>query len=328
MKILVTGGAGYIGSHMVRMLAKRNIDTVVLDSMEHGCRESLPSETTLVVGNIEDKNLIQSIFNTHRIDAVIHFAAYLCVEESVKDPIKYIINNTIRPVSLLECMEEAGVKYIIFSSSASVYGFPSVIPIPEDHPKNPVSPYGLSKLSFEYLLSVYSRKKTIESISLRYFNACGASLDGKHGEAHEPETHIIPLAIQTAMGQRSEFYLYGTDYHTRDGSCERDYIHNEDLCAAHLLALDALMNGHITTVYNVATGKGATNREIIASVKKTTGSDFSVIEKPRRMGDPDVLVADPAKIHKELGWKPKYSDLETIIQSAWKWHRSHPEGYK
>lgn len=327
MKILVTGGAGYIGSHMVRMLHAKNIEAVVLDSMEFGHKEALPAGVPLVVGNTADKQLLDSIFREHTIDAVIHFAAYLSVEESVKDPVKYMKNNIVGPVSLLDAMEEAKIKYLIFSSTAAVYGFPSIVPIPEDHPKNPSSPYGLSKLAFEHLLSVYSKKKTIQSVSLRYFNASGASLDGNHGESHNPETHIIPLAIQTAMKKRKEFYLFGTDYETRDGSCERDYVHLEDLCTAHLLSLDALMNGHETTIYNVATGNGATNKEVIEMVKKVTGEDFPVFEKLRRPGDPNILVADPKKIMNELGWKPTHSDLESIVSSAWKWHSTHPEGY-
>lgn len=327
MKILVTGGAGYIGSHMVRMLHAKKIETVVLDTMEYGHQEAIPSAVPVIVGNTGDRDLLNKIFSEHTIDAVIHFAAYLSVEESVKDPIKYMTNNIIRPVALLDAMEEAKVKYLIFSSTAAVYGFPSIVPIPEDHPKNPSSPYGLSKLTFEHLLHVYSKKKTIQSISLRYFNASGAALDGSHGESHNPETHIIPLAIQTAMGKRKEFYLFGTDYETRDGTCERDYIHIEDLCSAHLLSLDALINGHDTTIYNVATGVGATNKEVVQMVKKVTAKEFPVLEKTRRPGDPNILVADPKKIMTELGWKPTYSDLETIVSSAWKWHSIHPEGY-
>lgn len=327
MKLLVTGGAGYIGSNMVRMLVKKNIDVVVLDSMEHGHKEAIPSTVPLVVGNTGDRDLLNKVFSDHKIDAVIHFAAYLSVEESVKDPIKYMTNNVVRPVSLLDTMEEFGVKYLIFSSSAAVYGFPTIVPIPEDHPKNPSSPYGLSKLVFEYLLGVYSRKKTIQSVSLRYFNASGAALDGMNGEAHDPETHIIPLAIQAATGMRKEFYLFGTDYQTRDGSCERDFIHIEDLASAHLLALDALMNGHETTSYNVATGNGVTNKEVVNAVEKVTGKKISLIEKSRRPGDPNILVADPKKIMSDLHWKPEYSNLESIIASAWKWHQGHPNGY-
>ena len=225
-------------------------------------------------------------------------------------------------------MRDHNVDKIIFSSSAAVYGNPQKIPIPEDHPKNPTSPYGLSKWCFEELLCVFNKDSGIRSVSLRYFNACGASLDGRNGEDHNPETHIIPLAIRTAFGRQKEFMLYGTDYPTRDGSCLRDYIHIEDLAEAHLLALDALTHGHQTDVYNLATGDGTTNKEVIAAVKKITGLDFTVRETGRRAGDPHSLVADPTKFKKEFSWKPKYSDIETIVSSAVTWHKTHPNGYE
>lgn len=326
MNVLVTGGAGYIGSHMVRMLASRGMAVTVLDSMEYGHKEALPSDARLIVGDIGDKKTLEAAF-AKPIDAVIHFAGYLLVEESVREPVKYFKNNVIAPIALLEAMALANVRRIIFSSSAAVYGNPTTVPIPEDHMKNPESPYGLSKWCFEELLRVFDKSEQMRSISLRYFNASGASFDGNYGEAHRVETHIMPLAIRTAMGKQKEFSLFGTDYPTRDGSCERDFIHVEDLCEAHVLSLDALMNGHKTDVYNVATGIGSTNKELIAQVKKTTGVDFTVSEKGRRPGDPRILVADPTKIKKEFGWQPKHSDLKTIVQSAWKWHQSHPEGY-
>jgi len=312
---------------MARMLVARNIDVTVLDSMEYGHKAAVPQEANLVVGDIGDKETLAKCFSKP-VDAVIHFAGYLLVEESVREPIKYFKNNVIAPIALLEAMAQANCRRIIFSSSAAVYGNPTKAPIPEDHTKNPESPYGLSKWCFEELLHVFDKSEKIRSISLRYFNASGASLDGKHGEAHKVETHIIPLAIRTAMGKQKEFSLFGTDYPTRDGSCERDFIHIEDLCEAHMLSLDALMNGHETDTYNVATGNGSTNKELIAQVKKTSGVDFPVSEKGRRPGDPGILVADPTKINKEFGWDPKHSDLATIVQSAWGWHQSHPEGYK
>lgn len=321
MNILVTGGAGYIGSNMVRMLASRGHNPIVLDSLEYGHKEAVPE---VIVGNVKDKAVLDSIFSKQKIDAVIHFAGYLMVEESVRDPIKYMRNNVIAPVTLLNVMRDYNVDKIIFSSTAAVYGNPTTIPIPEDHAKNPTSPYGLSKWCFEELMNVLK----FQSISLRYFNACGAALDGKNGEDHLPETHIIPVAIATALGKQKEFRLYGTDYPTRDGSCLRDYIHIEDLCETHMLALDALANGHKTDVYNVATGQGTTNKEVVAEVKKVTGVDFSVKEAARRAGDPHSLVADPSKFKKEFGWLPKYSDISTIVSSAWKWHKNHPEGYE
>lgn len=326
MNILVTGGAGYIGSHMTRMLVAADHSVTVLDSMEFGHKEAVPKEASLVVGNVGDKNALESCF-AQSIDAVMHFAGYLLVEESVREPIKYFRNNVIAPITLLEAMAAAGVKRIIFSSSAAVYGNPTTVPTSESHSKNPESPYGLSKWCFEELLRVFDKSEGIRSVSLRYFNACGASLTGAHGEAHASETHIIPLAIRTAMGSQKEFLLYGTDYPTRDGSCERDFIHNEDLCGAHMMALEALMNGHKTDAYNVATGNGVTNKELVAQVKKTTGVGFPVKEVGRRSGDPGILVADPTKFKKEFGWNPKYSDLKTIIESAWKWHKNNPNGY-
>ena len=324
MNVLVTGGAGYIGSHMVRMLAARGFKPIVVDSLEYGHKASIPKEIPLVVGNIKDKDTLEAVFSKKKIDAVIHFAGYLMVEESVRDPIKYMKNNVIYPVTLLNVMRDHKVDKIIFSSSAAVYGNPEVVPIPEDHPKNPSSPYGLSKWCFEELL----RALKFRAISLRYFNACGASLDGAHGEDHTPETHIIPVAIRTALGKQKEFALYGTDYPTRDGSCLRDYIHIEDLCEAHILALEALVKGHGTDVYNVATGEGTTNKEVVAAVKKATGVDFPVKEAARRPGDPHSLVADPTKFKKEFNWKPKYSDISAIVASAWKWHSTHMNGYK
>ncbi len=328
MHILVTGGAGYIGSHMVRMLVGNGHQVTVVDTIEHGFAAALPSVSHLAKGSVGDRKFLDEVLAGQRMDAVIHFAGYISVEESVRDPKKYFHNNLIAPIALLEAMDAHGVNKLIFSSTAAVYGDPHVVPIPEDHIKNPTSPYGLSKWCFEQYLSIFDRQKKIRSISLRYFNAAGAALDGKNGEAHHPEIHIIPLAIRTAMGKQKEFYLFGTDYPTKDGSCVRDYIHIEDLCQGHLLALEALMNGHGSGIYNVGTGVGNTNKEVIAAVKKETGVDFPVIVKDRRAGDPAELVADSSKLKKEFGWTPKYSDIATIVASAWKWHKSHPEGYK
>jgi len=327
MNILVTGGAGYIGSHMVRMLVAGGHQVVVLDSMEFGHSKALPPQTIVVKGDVGDKAVVDTVLSAHRIETVIHFAGYISVEESVRDPKKYFHNNLVAPIVLLEAMEAHGIDKIIFSSTAAVYGEPTVAPTPEDHPKLPTNPYGLSKWCFEHYLALVDRQKQIRSISLRYFNAAGASLDGKHGEAHTPEIHIIPLGISAAIN-RSEFYLYGEDYPTKDGSCVRDYIHIEDLCQVHLLALEALNNGHKTDVYNVGTGTGMTNKEIIAEIKKQTAVNFQVVVKPRRAGDPAVLIADPTRLMKEFGWMPKYSDISTIVASAWKWHSKHPKGYR
>ncbi len=327
MKILVTGGAGYIGSHMTRMLVARGYEPVVLDTLEFGHREALPTSVPLIVGDVGDKAVVSKIFSEHSISGVLHFAGYLQVEESVKFPIKYIKNNLLSPVTLLEAMKEAGVSKIIFSSTAAVYGNPVTVPIPENHRKEPVSPYGLSKWAFEELLHVYERSTGIKSIALRYFNAAGAALDGAHGEVHVPETHLIPLACRTALGLGNNFAIYGTDYKTPDGSALRDFIHIEDLCEAHIAALEALGNGHVSDVYNVGTGNGVSVKEVVSEIRKATGIDFPVKIGPRRPGDPAVLVSDPSKIMSEFGWKPTHSDIHTIVRSALLWHKSHPEGY-
>jgi UDP-glucose 4-epimerase len=327
MKILVTGGAGYIGSHMTRMLIRRGFEAVVLDTLEYGHREAVPEQAPLVVGNVSDTEVLRSIFSTHHIDGVMHFAGYLQVEESVRFPIKYMRNNVIGPVSLLECMKEADVRNILFSSTAAVYGNPQTVPIPETHPKQPVSPYGLSKWAFEELLRVYDRSFGLKSISLRYFNAAGASLDGNHGEHHNPETHIIPLACLTALGKRPEFSLFGTDYETPDGSALRDFIHIEDLCDAHIKAMEALLNGHKTDQFNIGTSVGTSVKMLVDEVRRAVGHDFPVKEAGRRPGDPPTLVADASKISKEFGWKPTHSDIKTVVASALAWHTSHPTGY-
>lgn len=328
MKILVTGGAGYIGSHMTRMLALRGFEPIVLDTLEFGHKESLPGSVPLVVGNVGDEAVVRKIFSDYDVSAVMHFAGYLQVEESVRFPIKYMKNNVLAPAVLLEAMRESGVGRIIFSSTAAVYGNPQTPLIPEDHPNNPVSPYGLSKWTFEELLGVYGRLFGLRSISLRYFNACGASLDGTHGEVHDPETHLIPLACRAALGQGKDFAIFGTDYETPDGTAIRDFIHIEDLCEAHILALDALGNGHNTDVFNVGTGTGASVQDVVHEIVKASGTNFTAKKSGRRAGDPAVLVSDPSRIMKEFSWKPKYSDIGTIVTSALEWHKKHPNGYE
>ena len=327
MNVLVTGGAGYIGSHMVRSLIAGGLRPVVLDSLEFGHKSALPSGISFIEGNVGDESLVTKIITENDIEAVIHFAGYLRVEESVKDPIKYMQNNVIRPIALLEAMKKTGVNKIIFSSTAAVYGTPKHSPIPEDHPKAPVSPYGLSKWCFEEMLAQYDKLAGIRSISLRYFNAAGATPDGSNGEDHAVETHLIPLACQAAQGVRKEIYMYGTDYPTLDGTAVRDYIHLDDLCDAHMVTLKALAKGHKSDRYNVGTGVGVSVKEVLEVVKKVTGVDFTVTIAPRRSGDPAELVADSTKLQKEFNWQPKFSDIRSIVTTAWKWHTSHPNGY-
>lgn len=327
MNVLVTGGAGYIGSHMVRTLASKGSKAVVLDTLEFGHKSALPKEAIFVEGNVGDEALITKVIRENYIDAVIHFAGYLRVEESVKDPIKYMQNNVIRPIALLEAMRKTGVDKIIFSSTAAVYGTPKITPIPEDHPKEPVSPYGLSKWCFEEMLAQYDKMAHIRSISLRYFNAAGASGDGLTGEDHAVETHLIPLACLAALGKRKEMYMYGTDYPTADGTAVRDYIHLDDLCDAHMVTLEALAAGHATDRYNVGTGLGISVKEVLRVVKEVSGVDFVVTNASRRSGDPAELVADSSKLKKEFDWQPKVSDIRSIVSSAWNWHKSHPDGY-
>lgn len=316
MKILVTGGSGYIGSFMVNRLLSDSHEVVVFDRQ----KPSFPEESVeYISGDLRNADDIQNIFNNRSFDAIIHFAAVISMGESMKDPYKYFENNTYGSLNLFQAAAKNGVKRLIFSSTAGVYGNPQHIPIPEDDPKNPTNPYGESKLMTERLLSWYQDIFGLNSVSLRYFNACGAALDGSRGENHEPETHIIPAAIQ-ALLKNEVFEMYGTDYDTPDGTAVRDYIHVLDLVDAHVLALNKLENENGAFVYNVGTGSGHSNREIIAMIEQVSGRTIKVQDNPRRPGDASQLIADASRIQKELGFQPQYSDLQTIIGSAWKWH--------
>ena len=326
MRVLVTGGAGYIGSQMVRQLVEKNIDVVVADSLENGHRAALAPNVPLLVGNIGDENFLRDVFARARFDAVLHFAGYIEMGESVVNPAKYFRNNAAYSNQLLNAMVRANVKRFVFSSSAGVYGDPIKTPIPENHPLKPTNPYGESKLMVEKMLAWYDASHGLRSISLRYFNASGATLDGQFGEDHPNESHIIPRALKAALTGKP-FPIFGDDYPTRDGTCVRDYIHIVDLCDAHLLALDALMNGHATTAYNVGIGRGFSNREIVDAARRISGIDFEVQIAPRRAGDANESVADSTRLRQEFGWQPRYADLETIIGSAWRWHQAHPNGY-
>ncbi len=326
MRVLVTGGAGYIGSQMVRQLVEKKIDVVVADSLENGHRAAIPPAVPLLVGNVGDENFLRDIFARFRFDAVMHFAGYIEMKESMENPAKYFRNNAAYTNQLLDAMVKANVTRFVFSSSAGVYGDPIQVPIPETHPTQPTNPYGESKLMVEKMLRWFDTVFGVRSISLRYFNASGATLDGAFGEAHPNESHIIPLALRAALA-RQPFKIFGGDYPTRDGTCIRDYVHVIDLCDAHLLALDALMQGHATSAYNVGIGRGYSNREIVDAARRISGIEFPVEIAPRRPGDASESVADSARLRREFGWTPHYSDLEMIIGSAWRWHKTHPNGY-
>lgn len=326
MKILVTGGAGYIGSHVVRALRRLNMEVVVFDSLELGHRDAVYG-TELVAGNLADKNLLSSLFAGGRFDAAMHFAAYSQVGESMLFPERYYHNNVAGTLNLLEAMLQHNVKKLVFSSTAAVYGEPAETPITEDFPAIPANVYGKTKLMIETMLKDYDRAYGLKYMSLRYFNAAGADLSGDIGEDHTPETHLIPLVIQAALGQRNSIQVFGRDYDTPDGTCVRDYIHVNDLADAHILALQALIGGSESSIYNLGTGRGYTVLEIIDRIRKASGASFLVEFSERRKGDPAILVADSNKINKELGFNLKYSDLDTIINTAWKWHSSHPKGF-
>ncbi len=317
MNLLITGGAGYIGSHTVLQLKQAGHFTVVYDNFENsdGSNKFLLGDE-FVKGDIADSRKVEETLKKFKIDAVLHFAAYIEAGESMKDPAKFFRNNSSGTFSLLETMIRCGVNRFIFSSTAALFGFPDKVPIVEDSPLKPVNAYGESKLLVEKVLSWYSELLGFKYVSLRYFNACGADAALRTGEAHIPESHLIPLALQTAYGARKEFFIHGTDYKTPDGTCVRDYIHVSDLAKAHLLALEYLVKENKSDIFNLGSETGYSVREVVESVKKVTGKSFQVTEGPRRPGDPDILVASSAKIRKKLGWKPEYRNLESIIRTA------------
>jgi UDP-glucose 4-epimerase len=324
MKILVTGGAGYIGSFMVRRLLDEGHDVVVVDSLERGYENAIDMRAIFRKGNLQNQDFLRDIFAFEKIEAIVHFAAYISMGESMQNPFMYFSNNAFTALRLIEEAVQHNVTKFIFSSTAGVYGNPLHIPISEDHPKNPENPYGESKLMVEKMLQWYQVVHGFNFVVLRYFNACGASLDGNFGEAHEPETHIIPNAINAVL-QKKPFTLFGNDYNTQDGTCVRDYIHVLDLVESHVLALKKLDSENGGFHYNVGTGKGYSNKEVLETVKGISGADFPINTAQRRPGDADVLVADVTKIKAELQFSPKYSDLETIVKSAWAWHNKKSE---
>ena len=322
MKILVTGGAGYIGSFMIKRLLERGDEIIVLDNLSRGHKEAIDSKAKLVEVDILDEGFIDSFFKENKFDSILHFAGYISMAESMENPSIYFKNNVFGALRLIENAVKNKVGSFIFSSTAGVYGNPIKIPIPEDHATNPTNPYGESKLMVEKILSWYNKIYRLNFASLRYFNAAGASLDGQLGEKHNPETHIIPLAIKAAL-EGSEFSLYGNDYNTQDGTCIRDYIHVIDLVESHILVLQKLQKDNGGFFYNVGTGKGYSNREVLKMVKKVSGVDFKIKIFAKRPGDAEVLIADPARIKQELNFNPKYSDLETIVKTAWEWHNNN-----
>jgi UDP-arabinose 4-epimerase len=322
MNILVTGGAGYIGSHTVKAIAEAGHNPIVADNLEKG-HDWAVRWGQFEFCELSDPAAIDAIFQKHAIDAVIHFAAYIEVGESMKDPGKYFRNNVGCTLNLLEAMRRAGVHHIVFSSTAAVFGTPQLVPIPESHPKQPVNAYGESKLMVERMLAWYAECHGFAAAKLRYFNAAGADEEARIGEAHSNESHLIPLILATAHGQRPAISIYGTDYPTPDGTCVRDYIHVDDLAQAHLLALDRIRATNASCEYNLGTGVGASVREVIKTVEQVTGLPVPIQESPRRPGDPAELIADPSNAMAELGWRPIRSDLHTIIHSANRWYIKH-----
>lgn len=325
MRILVTGGAGYIGSHAVRLFLERGHEAWIYDNLCCGHRASVPADG-LIVGDLNEIARLDQALILNRIEAVVHFAAFSYVGESVREPGKYYQNNLVNTLNLMECMRRNGIGRFVFSSTAATYGTPERVPITEDTPQRPINPYGAGKLAVERALADYAGAYGWGYAALRYFNAAGASPKGDIGEDHSPETHLIPLVIQTALGQRPAIEVFGTDYPTADGTCIRDYVHVDDLAQAHLLALERLVVGK-GLCYNLGIGRGYSVREVIRTVEEVTDKKVAVKEGPRRSGDPAVLVASPEKIQRELGWTPHYTDLRTILETAWRWHRAHPRGY-
>ena len=327
MRILVTGGAGYIGSHAVRKLIELGHDVSVIDNLYRGHAESLPPTTDFVRGDICDLALLTSTLESGQIEAVMHFAALAYVGESVSDPLSYYQTNTAGTLTLLTAMRAVGVNKLVFSSTCATYGEPDTMPIVELTPQNPINAYGRSKLYVESALRDYLQSNpAISFLGLRYFNVAGASFDGEIGEDHTPETHLIPLAIYTALGKRDKLTVFGSDYPTPDGTCVRDYVHVEDLVDAHILALGNLAPGK-GDFYNIGIGRGYSVMEVIDSVKRVTGIDFSVEMADRRPGDPPTLYANADRIKADFGWSPKYTDLDAIVETAWRWYQAHPDGY-
>ncbi len=321
--ILVTGGAGYIGSHAVKSLKTSGYEVIVLDNLVYGHRELVENvlHVKLIEGDISDRTLLDDLFANYPITAVMHFAAYAYVGESVSNPAKYYRNNVAGTLNLLEAMVRASVKNLVFSSTCATYGVPETIPIPESHSQNPINPYGMSKLMVERILADFDQAYGLKSVCFRYFNAAGADPSGELGEDHNPETHLIPLVLLAALGKRDSIAIFGTDYNTPDGTCIRDYIHVVDLAVAHVLGLKYLLAQGTSNIFNLGNGNGFSVKEVIETARLVTGREIKVIESERRPGDPPVLVGSGEKARNLLGWQPEYADLTQILTHAWQWHQ-------
>ena len=326
MNILVTGGAGYVGSHAARLLAAAGHEVWIYDNLSLGHRAAV-AEGRLVEGDLGNGELIEQVLRDNSIDAVMHFAALTQVAESVADPARYYRNNVLGAISLLEAMRCANVRRFVFSSTTATYGVPETIPITEKEPQQPINPYGYTKLVIENVLADYASAYGFAYAALRYFNAAGAHPDGDLGEDHDPETHLIPILLQIALGQRDQITIFGNDYPTADGTCVRDYVHVDDLAQAHLLALDHLREGQGLKL-NLGTGRGNSVLEVVEACRRVTGCQIPVVEGDRREGDPPILVADASLAGELLGWTPHYNQIQQIIETAWNWHRNHPHGYQ
>ena len=322
--ILVTGGAGYIGSHAALALKNAGYEVIILDNLSYGHQEIVDEvlELKLVVGDTSDRALLDKLFTTHQIDAVMHFAAYIAVGESVSEPGKYYTNNVASTLNLLEAMLAHGINKIVFSSTCAVYGMPKEVPMSENHPHDPLSPYAASKDMVERILKDFDVAFGLKSVAFRYFNACGADPGGLLGEDHTPETHLIPLALLTALKKRESLSIFGTDYDTPDGTCVRDYIHVNDLADAHVLGLEYLLSGGESEIFNLGNGNGFSVREVIETARQVTGLEIPAVESDRRPGDAPILVGSSEKVRQMLGWNPKYADLQKIISHAWQWHQT------
>ncbi|MBO0475839.1 UDP-glucose 4-epimerase GalE [Vagococcus sp. DIV0080] len=327
MSIAVLGGAGYIGSHAVQALIKKGEKVVVIDNLLTGHKEAIHEEALFYEGDIRDKEFMLSVFKKEGITGVVHFAASSLVGESVTNPLKYFNNNVHGTQITLEVMQELGVKHIVFSSTAATYGEPEETPIKETTPTNPKNPYGESKLMMEKMMKWCDEAYGIKFVALRYFNVAGASLDTSIGEDHTPETHLVPIILEAALGKREQVSIFGDDYDTPDGTCIRDYVHVVDLSDAHVLALDYLQKGNDSNIFNLGSADGFSVKEMIEEARKVTTKEIPAVIAPRRAGDPSTLVASPEKAKEVLGWKPQYTNVTTILETAWAWHQSHPNGY-